>query len=101
MDPVLGRLPVSKTALPHVRLLQWQVPGGLIYTQVASGEVHTVFLRSDGMAVACGSKMNGQRSLPALEEGLVYTQVAAGTDHTVLLRSDGMAVACGFNAAFG
>ncbi|CAK0796691.1 unnamed protein product [Prorocentrum cordatum] len=49
---------------------------------VAAGDEHTVLLRSDGAAVACG---------------LAYVQVAAGGVHTVLLRSDGAAVACGWN----
>ena len=64
---------------------------------VAAGDFHTVLLRSDGTAVACGSNGAGQCNLPALDEGLTYTQVAAGDGHTLLLRSDGRAVACGAN----
>eukprot|EP00438_Fugacium_kawagutii_P027414 Skav212003 [mRNA] locus=scaffold304:157332:157943:+ [translate_table: standard] len=60
--------------------------------------MHTVLLRSDGSAVACGWNDHGQCNLPRLEEGLSYTQVAAGRTHTVLLRSDGRVVACGDNA---
>ena len=58
---------------------------------------HTVLLRSDGLAVACGNNRDGQCDIPALEAGLLYTQVSTGPDHTVLLRSDGCAVACGQN----
>ena len=65
----------------------------------AAGRYHTVLLRSDGQAVACGSNSNEQCSIPPLDEGLSYGQVSAGCDHTVLLRSDGQAVACGSNAA--
>jgi len=70
---------------------------GLTYTQVAAGSYHTVLLRSDGTAVACGRQGNGQCNIPALDDGLTYTQVAAGDYHTVLLRCDGTAVACGNN----
>merc|ERR1719356_208975 len=70
---------------------------GLTYTQVAAGTHHTVLLRSDGSAVACGGNDDGECEIPALMEGLTYTQVAAGACHTVLLRSDGSAVACGGN----
>ena len=58
---------------------------------------HTVLLKSDGTAVACGYKGYGQCDLPALDGGPPFTQVAAGYRHTILLRSDGTAVACGDN----
>ncbi|CAK0881390.1 unnamed protein product [Prorocentrum cordatum] len=73
--------------------------GGLSYTQVAAGDSHTVLLRSDGTAVACGWNCYEQCNVPALDGGLSYTQVAAGNGHTVLLRSDGTAVAFGANGA--
>ena len=63
----------------------------------AGGE-HTVLLRSDGQAVACGIGFVGQCNIPPLDEGISYSQVSAGRFHTVLLRSDGQAVACGSNA---
>eukprot|EP00438_Fugacium_kawagutii_P033996 Skav211211 [mRNA] locus=scaffold934:85694:86911:- [translate_table: standard] len=66
------------------------------YTQVAAGGMHTVLLRSDGSAVACGSNSLGQCDIPPLGDGVTYAQVA-GNAHTVLLRSDGSAVACGYN----
>ncbi|CAK0828317.1 unnamed protein product [Prorocentrum cordatum] len=72
---------------------------GLTYVQVAAGVGHTVLLRSDGTAVACGTNDAGQCDLPALVMGLTYVQVAAVGRHTVLLRSDGTAVACGANDA--
>merc|ERR1719291_779736 len=64
---------------------------------LAGGGTHTVLLRSDGSAVACGENYFGQCDLPTLDADLTYTQVAAGGRHTVLLRSDGSAVACGCN----
>ncbi|CAK0870814.1 unnamed protein product [Prorocentrum cordatum] len=64
---------------------------------VAAGARHTVLLRSDGTAVACGRSDEGQCVLPGLAAGRAYTQAAAGQDHTVLLRSDGRAVACGLH----
>ena len=68
---------------------------GISYTQVSAGENHTVLLRSDGNAVACGQNSVGQCTIPLLDDGMSYTQVSAGFEHTVLLRSDGRAVACG------
>ena len=38
----------------------------------AAGDAHTVLLRSDGPAVACGSNFDGQCDLPALDGGRTY-----------------------------
>ena len=65
---------------------------------MCSAGSHTVLLRSDGSAVACGSNYHGRCDIPGLEEGICYTQVSAGVFHSVLLRSDGSGVACGSNA---
>jgi len=70
---------------------------GTTYIQVSAGDNHTVILRSDGCAVACGKNLYGQCDIPPLKEGIIYTQVSAGLNHTVLLQSDGQAVACGKN----
>ena len=64
---------------------------------MSAGGFHTVLLRNDGSAVACGKNNFGQGNIPPLHEGISYTQVSAGELHTVLLRSDGSAVACGDN----
>ena len=73
---------------------------GVTYTQVSAGFGHTVLLRSDGRAVACGNNSLLQCKIPALDKGVTYTQISAGHEHTVLLRSDGRAVACGRTFAF-
>ena len=65
----------------------------------SAGKSHTVLLRSDGTAVACGSNDLAQCNIPALEPGVFYIQTSAGGAHTGLLRSDGTAVACGSNYA--
>merc|ERR1712232_146307 len=72
-----------------------ELPDQLSYTHVAAGDCHTVLLRSDGSAVACGCNDNGQCNIPALDEQVSYTEVVAGLNHTVFLRSDGSAVSCG------
>ena len=76
-------------------------PGHLLelgaFAMAFTVQAHTVLLRSDGSAVACGCNHDGQCNIPPLEEGMSYTQVFAGFSHTVLLRSDGHAVACGDN----
>ena len=66
---------------------------GQSYTQICAGTSHTVLLRSDGRAVACGLDFDGRCSIPSAPKGLSYTQVSAGDEHTVLLQSDGTAVA--------
>eukprot|EP00435_Cladocopium_sp_Y103_P007439 s2781_g2.t1 len=65
---------------------------------VSAGRSHTVLLRSDGRAFACGENAFGQCNIPPLDYGMSYIQVSAGGMHTVLLRSDARAVACGENA---
>jgi hypothetical protein len=71
----------------------------LTFPQVAAGLLHTVLLRSDGKAVACGDSDSRQCSISDLEEDLTHLQVAAGGEHSVLLGSDGKAVACGYNVS--
>mmetsp|Transcript_168365 Transcript_168365/g.540930 ORF Transcript_168365/g.540930 Transcript_168365/m.540930 type:complete len:148 (+) Transcript_168365:106-549(+) len=56
---------------------------------------HTVLLRSDGRAVACGVNSYDQCTLPTLDAGVRYAQASAGDYRTVFLCSDGIAVACG------
>ena len=70
---------------------------GLTYTQVSAGTYHTVLLKNNGTAVACGNNRFGQCDIPMLDGCLTYTQIAAGGYHTVLLKSNGTAVACGSN----
>eukprot|EP00435_Cladocopium_sp_Y103_P018389 s947_g4.t1 len=69
----------------------------MTYIQVSAGADHTVLLRSNGDAVACGQNDFGQHDIPPFADGMTYTQVSAGMYHTVLLRSDGDAVASGEN----
>jgi hypothetical protein len=68
---------------------------GVAYTQVAAGGIHSVLLRSDGSAVACGGNNYGQCDIPPLEEGLSYLQVSAGGFHTVLLSAPALRWLCG------
>jgi len=56
-----------------------------------------VLLRSDGVAVACGSWGGRESKIPPLKGHHTYTQVAAGRYHTVLLGSDGKVRAFGDN----
>eukprot|EP00438_Fugacium_kawagutii_P032406 Skav234909 [mRNA] locus=scaffold840:818176:819776:+ [translate_table: standard] len=75
-------------------------PGPPKVPMAHAGGCHTVLLRSDGTAVACGDNGYEQCNIPALDEGMTYIRISAGFSHTVLLRSDGIAVACG-NDAYG
>ena len=76
-------------------------PPRLAYAQVAAGERHAVFRRSDGTAVATGDNRFGQCDIPAAPVGQKYTHVAAGFCFTVLLTSEGGAVARGMSDSFG
>eukprot|EP00435_Cladocopium_sp_Y103_P011108 s3661_g2.t2 len=42
------------------------------YTHVSAGGCHTVLVRSDGHAVACGMKLSGQCDIPPPEPGTCY-----------------------------
>ncbi|CAK0904261.1 unnamed protein product [Prorocentrum cordatum] len=68
---------------------------GLPCAHVVAVTYHSILLRSDGTAMACGCAYDGQCCFPRAIEDLTYTQVAAVTHHTVLLRSVGTAMACG------
>ena len=46
------------------------------YVQLSAGYYHTVLLRSDGSAVACGVNNSGQCSIPALDEGVSYIHIS-------------------------
>ena len=61
---------------------------GVTYTQVDTGDKHTVLLVSDGTVAACGSNKDGQCNIPALSDGVIYAQVAIGGYCTFLLKSD-------------
>ena len=44
---------------------------GVTYTQVSAGsQYHTVLLRSDGCAVACGKNLFKECDIPSLDEGV-------------------------------
>ena len=67
---------------------------GIAYVQVSAGFAHTVLLRNDGRAVACGDNTEGQCNIPPLRSAVTYTGVAAGARMSVLSRSDGYVVVC-------
>ena len=69
------------------------------FLHVSAGGRHTVLLRSDGHAVACGSNAFGQCRIPEFLDGQFYVQVLAMKGHTVLLRNDGRALAFGSTSA--
>jgi len=64
---------------------------------VAAAVDHTVLLRSDGAAVACGDDQYGQCNIPVLADGVAYTHVAATGFSITLFMSDGNAAICGHN----
>ena len=74
------------------------LPFGVWYISAASGLLHSVLVKSDGVAFAVGDNFHGQCEVPALPEGVRYVSAAAGDSHTMLLRSDGQVESCGDNS---
>jgi alpha-tubulin suppressor-like RCC1 family protein len=78
---------------------------------IAAGNLHSLFLRSDGKVFACGrngdygqlgdgtSGTGTDKSTPILISSLsnITAIAAAGGDHSLFLRSDGKVFACGRN----
>lgn len=107
-DNVAGQLgdgTTTSTSRP-VRVL---APAGVSFTQVATGEDHTVAVGSDGATYAWGSNANGQlgdgttadSSVPVrvlTPAGVELTAVAAGAEFTVATASDGTLYAWGRNS---
>lgn len=52
---------------------------GARYSQVAAGGAHTVLLRSDGRAIACGYRGDGQCSIP--EAAMLIERMTLEADH--------------------
>ena len=46
--------------------------GGMCYKQVSAAVWHTMLLRNNGCAAACGNNCSGECDIPALEPGLRY-----------------------------
>ena len=63
------------------------------FSPIASGERHSLALRSDGTVVAWGDTTYGKANVPADLTGVV--QVAAGGTHSLALKNDGTVVAWG------
>jgi len=61
---------------------------------VAAGGRHTVLLRSDGRAVACGSNAVGQRDIPEPDFGASYYQNGVERDVVVQLLVDDRSAVC-------
>ena len=72
---------------------------GLSYSQVSASICHTVLLRSDGRAAACGGNLDGQCNLPTPDPGTWYfADVSVGQNLVLQLecgrQDDGMVLTC-------
>lgn len=85
---LLGQTPDAAALLKDLKAKRELLPRGIIDV----GFFHTVGLREDGSAVACGDDSFGQCQVPA-DHDLIA--VAAGAYHTLLLHKDGTVSAVG------
>lgn len=71
-----------------IAMLRSSLPLG----RLAVGSYHTVYIRDDGTAAACGDNSDGRCDVSGWTE---LVQVCAGAKHTAALRADGTVVAAG------
>jgi alpha-tubulin suppressor-like RCC1 family protein len=112
-----GLLGINSTASPQTKLVQVLGVAGSGFitgiTQIAAGDYHSLFMRSDGDVFVCGNNGNGQLGINSTTQQNVLrqvlgvagtgtiadiTQIAAGGYHSLFRRSDGTVFACGRNA---
>lgn len=67
---------------------------GMPLGHLAAGSRHTLFLRNDGSAAACGDNSKGQCDVGSWQD---IVQICAGAEHSLGLRSDGTVLAVGSN----
>ena len=73
------------------------LPPGVSYTQIASGFLHRLLLRSDGVVVAIGNGQFGLQTVPSLPAGVVAVKVASNAYHAAMLTNAGTVLAWGDN----
>ncbi len=81
------------------------VSGGLSFTQLTSGDIHTCAIAAGGSAYCWGDNANGQLGYPIgrtyspvpVVGGLTFTQISAGYTHTCGVTSGGSAYCWGNN----
>jgi alpha-tubulin suppressor-like RCC1 family protein len=114
-----GQLGVHATSTAN-RFIPTQVLNISGITQVSAGELHSLFLKSDGAVFACGTNISGRLGVTSVTtdtavrfiptQVLNYsggtgtyisgiTQIAGGSSHSLFLRSDGAVFACGWNTS--
>jgi len=100
----LGSLGIGNT--DYLKTTPLPVLGLTGIVDVAAGDSHSLFLKSDGTVWACGYNFNGQlgdgttfiRSTPIQIPNLTnVVAIAAGGGCSFFIKSDGTAWACGFN----
>ena len=92
LKPILNAIAIALVV--PLLILASQTSSLAVQPHVASGGLHTVGVKSDGMVVAMGRNEHGQLSVGSWAD---IVQVTAGDSHTVGVKSDGTVVAVGRN----
>lgn len=102
----LGDGTLTDSALP----VQVEAPSSVSFTQISSGNDHTVALDASGQAYAWGFNLNGElgngtktsANTPVkvtMPTGVIFTNVSGGMGYSVALDSSGQAYAWGTNSS--
>lgn len=73
------------------------LPSGVSYTQIATGHLHRLLLRSDGVVAAIGNGQFGLQTVPPLPAGVVAVKVASNEYYAAMLTNVGTVFAWGDN----
>ncbi len=93
-----GQLGIGTTTLVKTTPVQVQFAGPTLITALSAGDQHSLFLKDDGIVMACGYNNMGQlgdgttthRISPVQVSGLTgITAISGGYLHSLFLKSDG------------
>ena len=109
-----GRLGHGDTSDKYTpTLIQYFVDEGITISQVSAGQMHNIFLATNGNVHSCGEGSSGRlghgntsdKNTPTLiqyfvDNTITISQVSAGHDHSIFLATNGNVYSCG-EGSFG